>query len=100
MSMGERWTPSNTVIFDAIQSLSGFNDVSLHYVTRPYVTKHGYGSFNDEQDKKFIASDIEEDRTNSYNEWQGDFRFGKLDLNDLSNRLYRDYNKYEKYAVK
>lgn len=35
-------------------------------------------------------------RTNHYNEWQGDFRFGKLDLNDLSHRLYRDYNKYEK----
>ena len=93
--MGERSTPSNTGIFDAMQILSGFNDVSLHYVTRPYVTKHGYGSFDDEQDKKFIASDIKEDRTNSYNEWQGDFRFGKLDLNDLSHRLYRDYNKYE-----
>ena len=95
MDMGERSTPSNTGIFDAMQILSGFNDVSLHYVTRPYVTKHGYGSFNDEQDKKFIASDIKEDRTNNYNEWQGDFRFGKLDLNDLSHRLYRDYNKYE-----
>lgn len=95
MNMGERSTPSNTGIFDAMQILSGFANVSLHYVTRPYVTKHGYGSFNDEQDKKFIASDINEDRTNHYNEWQGDFRFGKLDLNDLSHRLYRDYNKYE-----
>ena len=96
MNMGERSTPSNTGIFDAMQILSGFTNVSLHYVTRPYVTKHGYGSFNNEQDKKFIASDIKEDRTNHHNEWQGDFRFGKLDLNDLSNRLYRDYNKYEK----
>lgn len=95
MNMGERSTPSNTGIFDAMSILSGFTNVSLHYVTRPYVTKHGYGSFDDEQNKKFIASDIKEDRTNHYNEWQGDFRFGKLDLNDLSQRLYQDYNKYE-----
>lgn len=68
----------------------------FYYILINKQVKHGYGSFNDEQDKKFIASDIKEDRTNHYNEWQGDFRFGKLDLNDLSHRLYRDYNKYEK----
>ena len=93
MNMGERSTPSNTGIHDAMQILSGRDvDVSVHYVTRPYITKHGYGEFNDEQDKKFIANDIKEDRTNHYNEWQGNFRFGKLDIVDLSHRLYRDYH--------
>lgn len=93
MNMGERSTPSNTGIHDAMQILSGCNaNVSVHYVTRPYITKHGYGEFSNEQDKQFIASDIKEDRTNHYNEWQGDFRFGKLDIDDLSHRLYRDYH--------
>ena len=33
-----------------------------------------------------------EDRTNHYNDGQGDFRYGKLDINELKKRLYHNAN--------
>lgn len=71
-------------------SMFGIEDATVHYVTRPYLTRHGYGYLNGESNKSFISGDIQEDRTNSYSEFQGDFRFGELDLLDLHQRILSD----------
>lgn len=66
--------------------------ITTHYVTRPYLTRHGMGNLSTECDKKQISLGIKEDRTNHYNITQGDFRFGKLDLDKLRERIMSDYN--------
>lgn len=77
-------TPSNTGAEDALCMLTEDDDITLHYVTRPYLTRHGDGFF--------IEGNVGviEDRTNHYNEGQGEFKFGKLDINDLKNRIIND----------
>lgn len=54
------------------------------YVTRPYLTRHGAGPFVEDKNIKF------EDLTNQPNPWQESIRFGRLDLNELCDRLYAD----------
>ena len=85
-------TPSNTGIRYALDLLSGIDtdDITAHYVTRPYLTRHGDGHLTDEAKRITIASTIEEDRTNHYNDHQGDFRYGHLDINALHDRIAAD----------
>jgi len=73
-------------------------DITAHYVTRPYLTRHGAGHIdNYSVFRSSLSKDIPEDRTNHYNEFQGEFRYGELDLNQLSHRIYEDRKgvKYE-----
>jgi hypothetical protein len=63
---------------------------SYHYVTRPYLTRHGKGFINQECDKAHLSDFILEDRTNHYNDNQGEFRYGKLDIDDLYYRVMHD----------
>lgn len=89
-------TPSNTGSEYALQLLKENHieaNVTLHYVTRPYLTRHGDGYLN-ESSRKFISKDIQEDRTNHYNEFQGDFRYGKLDIENLRDRILNDSKGY------
>lgn len=81
-------TPSNTTA-DIIRDLFG-HDVKLHYVTRSYLTKHGGYTIDNECDKSIISKNINDDLANPYNQWQGDFRYSKLDLTDLKNRIITD----------
>lgn len=87
-------TPSFTGCKDAVMLAQEWdidqNDVILHYVTRPYMTRHGKGNLFGESDRNFISGDIKEDRTNHYNKFQDDFRFGFLDINELKNRIDKD----------
>lgn len=85
-------TPSNTGILYSLDILKELNDVNItaHYVTRPYLTRHGDGEMLDSNKRSFISKDIQEDRTNHYNEFQGDFRYGKLDILELYNRVKSD----------
>lgn len=88
-------TPSNTGIEYAKQLLNDIPDVDItaHYVTRPYLTRHGDGEINGTysiSDKHFISKRIEEDRTNHYNELQGEFRYGFLDMRRLKERILSD----------
>lgn len=87
-------TPSNTGVHDALCVLkeSGLDKYTLtaHYVTRPYLTRHGDGLLKDETSMKTISSYISEDRCNNYNEGQGDFRYGKLDVKELKRRIEGD----------
>ena len=85
-------TPSNTGITYSLELLKDLNadDITAHYVTRPYLTRHGDGSVQNEKNKQFISQDIKNDRTNHYNEFQGDFRYGVLDIKDLHKRITDD----------
>ena len=65
-------TPSKT---DSTYALSiakqmGINDISLHYVTRPYLTRHGRGPLSEEISRNLLSSSVQECRTNHYNEFQ------------------------------
>lgn len=77
-------TPSHTGAEDALCMLTKDDDIILHYVTRPYLTRHGDGFFIEDN------VGVTEDRTNHYNEGQGEFKFGKLDINDLKDRIIND----------
>lgn len=71
------------------------DSVSLNYVSRTYLTKHGAGRFDAEcSGMKF------EDSTNVYNEWQEGMRFGELDYADLNRRIDIDYRYFRKFCTK
>lgn len=85
-------TPSNTGIRDSIILLNGLGveDVVAHYVSRTYLTRHGDGPLSNEAPMSSISSYIKEDRTNHYNNGQGEFRYGKLNILELRNRIIQD----------
>jgi len=92
-------TPSNTGIKYSLELLKDLevSDITAHYVTRPYLTRHGDGYLDQEINRKYISSSVNEDRTNQYNKNQGEFRFGLLDVSSLHNRIAADAKsiKYE-----
>ena len=87
-------TPSNTGIEYALDILNEAGvqpeDITAHYVTRPYLTRHGDGNLTDESSRSRISSAVGEDRTNHFNDGQGDFRYGTLDIGSLKDRIVRD----------
>lgn len=85
-------TPSNTGIAYAHDMLkfSTIPMISAHYVTRPYLTRHGDGDIMNPMNKKELSASIEDDRTNHYNEFQGEFRYGYLNIPELYNRIIKD----------
>jgi len=68
----------------------GDNDVMLHYVTRPYLTRHGDGGMESEMSRNNLSKDVNADRTNNWNDFQGEFRYGKLDIHSLKDRVRND----------
>lgn len=85
-------TPSKT---DSTYALSiakqmGINNISLHYVTRPYLTRHGRGPLSEELSRDLLSSSVQECRTNHYNEFQENFRYAKLDILELKQRILND----------
>lgn len=85
-------TPSDTGITYAMRIARGLGieDITAHYVTRPYLTRHGDGHLSGQTERMQIASTVCEDRTNHYNEHQGEFRYGLLNEQDLFNRIKED----------
>lgn len=85
-------TPSDTGINYAMRLAHeiGVEDITAHYVTRPYLTRHGDGHLSGEAERKAIASTVDEDRTNHFNDHQGMFRYGFLDIKDLKKRIIED----------
>lgn len=77
----------------------GIKDITLHYVTRPYMTRHGKGYLDKETKRDTISSDIQMDRTNHYNVFQDDFRYAPLDIKELSDRVINDSSKYPSAKV-
>lgn len=64
---------------------AGISDVEAYYVSRTYLTRHGYGPLPGED-----AALRYEDKTNATNEWQGDLRFAPLDDGGLLARCRED----------
>lgn len=62
----------------------------LHYVTRPYLTRHGDGGMESEMSRQSLSKDVNNDRTNNWNDFQGEFRYGKLDIQSLKDRVRND----------
>jgi adenylosuccinate synthase len=86
-------TPSDTGITYGIRMARecGITDITAHYVTRPYLTRHGDGEMESEvMHRHTISRDVQPDRTNEYNEHQGQFRYGGLDINRLWQRIHAD----------
>lgn len=81
-------TPSNTDLTNIkdILKLVEPDEIETIYVTRSYITRHGNGPFPEECKKEDINSNII-DPTNVYNKWQGNLRYGKLDLNESVKRI-------------
>ena len=85
-------TPSNTGISYALEILKNLkaDEVTAHYVTRPYLTRHGDGEMEHQTTMHTISASMNDDRTNKYNEFQGEFRYGLLDVNSLKERILKD----------
>ena len=85
-------TPSNTGIRYSLELLEGLDvdEITAHYVSRTYLTRHGDGILIGETSLSSLSSNIQEDRTNHYNEGQGEFRYGKLDIDSLYGRIRKD----------
>jgi adenylosuccinate synthase len=85
-------TPSNTGIQYSLELIDGLNpeSVTAHYVSRPYLTRHGDGFLEGESNKRSISSAIQDDLSNPYNDFQGMFRYGVLDVYKLYDRVRKD----------
>ena len=92
-------TPSSTGAYDAAWAVNNclfanasLNDVEVIYVTRPYVTRHGAGRFEEDTllTKMFGNSDL----TNVDNEWQGSIKYGALSTRSCKHRATEDFNKF------
>lgn len=85
-------TPSDTGINYAIRMVTekAIDDLTVHYVSRPYLTRHGDGEIMDADERKNISSSIQDDRTNRHNDNQGSFRYGHLDIPLLRKRILND----------
>ena len=88
-------TPSSTGnrdIQNDVKLLSSRPDI--YYVTRSYMTRHGAGPMEAECQKEDINPSIV-DRTNQPNEFQGELRFGKINIDSLENRIKKDSSVYD-----
>lgn len=87
-------TPSFTGV-DNLKYLMGglrrIDDVEVCYVTRTYLTRHGNGPFPTECDKNQICEGME-DKTNVYNPWQQNIRYGTLNIDELNERIEKDFS--------
>lgn len=98
---GEHTTPSNTGIKNPIKIINSvFNkneyNLEICYVTRSYMTRHGAGRFDTECKKEDINPNMV-DLTNIPNPHQGSLRYGKIDLNELVNRIKNDSKSIKAY---
>lgn len=82
-------TPSDTGVTNAVDLLSHTNDteVEVTYVTRTYVTRHGAGPLEYENDA--IGQDIT-DHTNQPSIHQGHLRMAPISMYELSSRILAD----------
>lgn len=86
-------TPSNTGSknIESILNAHGIRDYNLEvvYVTRSYKTRHGKGFLNHEVEKEKLGEFIM-DSTNVTNEFQGELRYGYLDMGELNSAILND----------
>lgn len=82
-------TPSNVTSQNVWELISNgsWGEVNIHYVCRPYITRHGNGpTITNATTSKFIN----ENETNSYNEFQGGLRQVTMDVRLLEHSILMD----------
>lgn len=84
-------TRSNTGLRNVVELASdaGLTALDVHHITRAYVTRHGAGPLVHEQPGKPFDAIIDE--TNAPNAWQGNLRYGWLDLDVLADAVEWDF---------
>lgn len=86
-------TYSNTTCKNAIQILKDVNfdfyekNLRVYYVTRSYLTRHGNGWMDNE---RYVLLKNNEEETNVFDSYQGKFRTGKLNIDQLEYALKVD----------
>ena len=94
-------TPSNTGSTDIRKMIDNVFDndndyeIEVCYVSRTYLTRHGEGELTREVSVNDLYIDLSTE-TNVWNKNQGMFRYGVLDVKELSDRVDEDFNKYWK----
>lgn len=85
-------TPSNTGMKNVVSCVNNSKIDKLHvcYVTRSYDTRHGAGPMLCEVDKNDLGPEVE-DKTNVFNEYQRNFRYGRLDFDFVLSNIRRDF---------
>jgi len=79
-------TYANTTSKNVWQYISKkYDDITKHYVTRAYATRHGNGPFLSGEGDITLRNTEEE--INVTNEWQGDFRVAPLDVSLLQHAI-------------
>lgn len=83
-------TRSRTGLYNVMQIVRqmDISSIEVNYITRSYATRHGAGPFNTEIEGLPYSKVVE--NTNVQNDWQGEFRFGYLNLSDIVNFVYSD----------
>lgn len=81
-------TRSNTTSKNAISLVPEIKDI--YYITRCYQTRHGVGFMSNEDKKVTLKNN--ENETNKSHPWQGEFRIGELDIEQLKYALMCDAN--------
>lgn len=85
-------TTSNTGVINPYGLLKDKDDFSAEvcYVSRSYLTRHGFGPLEEKVQKKEINADMH-DKTNVFNDFQGDLRYGYLEDADQKKRIEKDF---------
>lgn len=83
-------TPTEVGAVPAVEEIANYDAcINLIYCTRPYLTRHGAGPFPTECVKEDLGI-TEIDRTNVFNQHQGEIRYGYLDTRELIDRITCD----------
>ena len=108
----EDGTPSYTGskgIYKSAKKLFGKDvKISFIYVSRTYLTRHGEGSFVEnwsynpddifgvDHIRRKKESIVQKDKTNQYNQWQGNIRYAKIEnFDDIYYRCKKDFGDKE-----
>ena len=78
-------------ISEILKRIPGEHDVTAHYITRAYTTRHGAGPLDGEVEK-FSHNIV--DKTNVKNEFQGALRFAPLDTELFNSITTKDFLNY------
>lgn len=68
-------------------ALNHFENINIHYITRPYITRHGSDKFEDRPIDAHIKDSLEINRNNP---WQHQFKYAPLDISNLRSRILND----------
>ena len=86
-------TPSRTglaAVSSLVEKVFDGQSVEVCYVTRSYQTRHGDGPMDGECPREELGPGVLE-LTNRANPFQGHFRFGRLEVEGLHERIRRDF---------